>query len=101
MQISWKWVWVLAGVSVCLALWLTPDTMQYSTTSQFKIIDKGQENYKLWILGYNPQEEQKKEIRLFIEDRSIWNLISEDGIYIITYTYKEGEEPVFLEIAPY
>jgi len=74
--------------------------MQYSTTSQFKVVSKGEEDKNHWIQGYNPNEEQKKEIRLIVKDQNTWNLIFENTTYFITYTHKEGQEPVFVEIAP-
>ena len=103
MKNSWKiWTLVIVGVCFCLSFWLYPNknTMHYSTTSQLKVVGKSVEDNELWIRGFNPQEDQKKDIRMSIKDRSIWNLIRENEIYVITYTYKEGQEPVFVEIAP-
>lgn len=98
---SWKvWALVLLGMCICIPFWLNPNTMRYSTTSQFQVVDKGEEDNKLWIKGFNPQEEQKMEIRLFVVERNTWNLISENTTYFITYRYKEGQEPGVAEIEP-
>lgn len=98
---SWKvWALVLLGICVCIPFWLDSNTMRYSTTSQFKVVDKSEEGREMWVKGFDPQAGQQKEIKLFVKERNTWKLISENTTYFVTYRYKEGQEPIIAEIEP-
>ncbi|WP_157722154.1 hypothetical protein [Tumebacillus avium] len=66
-------------------------------TSMFTVIDKVETQGKLEIIGYNPNYMQDKQVKILMEDRSEWNQIVKNESYIITYTQKENEQPVFVE----
>lgn len=92
---------VLVLISLCLLLvmgmWLFTDTKQTSTTTQFTVVRKFEENQKLWVQGYNSQN---KEIKLLMIDRSVWNEMIVNKTYILTYIQKENEKPIFVELVP-
>lgn len=100
---GWK-VWFLVLLVICVGLefWLYPtsDSMLYSTTSQIRVVSKGEEGTMTWIKGYNPNLERKAEVRIIVKDRNTWNLISDHETYFITYHVVDDREPVLIEITP-
>ncbi|ARU63666.1 hypothetical protein CBW65_23580 [Tumebacillus avium] len=97
MKISWKVIGPLVVVCTLIWIFLIPGPRMTSMTSMFTVIDKVETQGKLEIIGYNPNYMQDKQVKILMEDRSEWNQIVKNESYIITYTQKENEQPVFVE----
>lgn len=83
---------------VLLVIWIAPYEKRTSTTSLFTIVSKYEKDNKLWIQGYNPNTEQRKEIRVQVKDPDIWSTMSTHETYMITHFQRGDRDPVFVEI---
>jgi hypothetical protein len=68
-----------------------------STTSILQVVDKGHSSdyEQKWIKIRNPQSisDQDKELKIYVEESSVWNLIEvEEKLYTLTYYKRTGGE---------
>ena len=81
-------------LAVCM---LYPGKQMTSTTSQFTVTKKYEENDQLWIRGHDPQAEPTKEIRMIVREREAWEAMMESQTYTLTYSMQGNSTPEFVE----
>lgn len=69
-----------------------------STTSDLYVVKKehSKDYKKAWIIAFDPNSKDKKEIKIMINEPMVWNLIEVNKSYFADYS-KEGENPWKLE----